>query len=123
MSLDLWITICHTRENLAGIKVIYSLSGEKHKYAKISLNTTPQRRKTMSKMKTIYIDLVERYPLPLHNYLMGIPESLRDDAIELCSANTYTKKPKTSFVDIVINQLIKQNGLLGDKNIQSIKKQ
>ena len=87
MSLDLWITICHTSERLAAIKVIYSLSGEKHKYAKISLNTTPQRRKTMSKMKTIYIDLVERYPLPLHNYLMGIPESLRDDAIELWKQN------------------------------------
>ena len=42
--------------------------------------------------------------------------------IELCSANTYTKKPKTSFVDIVISQPIKQNGLLGDNYIKNIKK-
>ena len=27
-----------------------------------------------------------------------------------------------TFVDIVMNQLIKQNGLLGNKNIKSIKK-
>lgn len=41
----------------------------------------------MSNMKTVYIDLVEKYPLPLHLYMMGIPESLRDDAIELWKQN------------------------------------
>lgn len=41
----------------------------------------------MSNMKTVLIDLVERYPLPLHKYMEGIPESLQEDALELWKQN------------------------------------
>jgi hypothetical protein len=41
----------------------------------------------MSNMKNLYIDLVERYPLPLHKYMEGIPESLQEDALELWKQN------------------------------------
>lgn len=41
----------------------------------------------MSSMKTVFIDLVERYPLPLHKYMAGIPLELQEDALELWKQN------------------------------------
>jgi len=41
----------------------------------------------MGVMKNIYTDLVEKYPLPLHEYMAGVPESLQEEALELWKQN------------------------------------
>ena len=38
-------------------------------------------------MKTIFIDLVAKYPLPLHKYMEGIPKDIQPIALELWKQN------------------------------------
>lgn len=38
-------------------------------------------------MKTILIDLVKKYPLPLHKYMEDIPKELQEHALELWKQN------------------------------------